>query len=117
MVRRLAILAAAAALAASAAPALAGTLNTEFNAGASSVSAPLGPRFQMDVPHDPSHVANHTGGTVSIWNNGDGNDLTTLGAGKDRGWAHSQPFDDGAGPPAAVDRPPVGFIFDLSLVR
>ena len=59
------------------------------------MSAPLGPRFQMDAPHDPSHVANHTEGTVSIWNNGDGNDLITLehegfvtiGAGKDRGWA------------------------------
>ena len=75
MIRRLSILAAAAALAASSAPALAGTLNTEFNAGASSVSAPLGPHFQMDVPH--------------AWNNGDAIDLTTLGAGKDRGWAHS----------------------------
>ena len=59
----------------------------------------------MDVPHDPSHVANHTEGTVSIWNNGDGSDLITLGAGKDRGWASS----------VAVERPPVGFIFDLSL--
>ena len=66
MIRRLSILAAAAALAASAAPALAGTSNTEFNAGASSVSAPLGPRSQMDVPHDPSHVANHTEGRVSL---------------------------------------------------
>ena len=51
MIRRLAILAAAAARAASAAPALAGT----------------------------SNVANHTEGTVSIWNNGDGHDLIVRG--------------------------------------
>ena len=63
-------------------------------------------------------VANHTEGTVSIWNNGDGNDLITLGAaGEDRGLAHNLPFDDGAGGISSVpvDPPPVGFIFDLSL--
>jgi hypothetical protein len=95
MIRRLSILAAAAALAASAVPAVAAISNTDT--GQPSVNAPSGPSLQMEAPHDPDTPAgkvaldmivffkpapsDHTAGTVSIWNNGDGDDTFSIDIG------------------------------------
>jgi maltose-binding protein MalE len=70
MIRRLSILAAAAALAVSAAPAVAATSNTDTGQPSTS--------YDMSSPYLKQAAADHAEGTVSIWNNGDGNDLITL---------------------------------------
>jgi hypothetical protein len=103
MIRRLSILAAAA-LAVSAAPALASTHVANHTEGTVSLAEERTEDMHAVVMLIGANdyglkqaVANHTEGTVTIWNNGDGNDLITpehegfamIGAGKDRGWTHA----------------------------
>ena len=70
MIRALSILAAVAALAVSAAPvASAGPNTLKYNGHAG-----LGTNTKALTGTEAGAVANHTEGTVSVWNNGDGTD-------------------------------------------